>query len=188
MLDVCLLGTGGMMPLPQRHLTACMIRAEGASLLIDCGEGTQVALRLQGWSFKSIGTILFTHMHGDHVAGLPGLLLTIGNAGRTEPVVIYGPKGTARVVRGLMMAAPELPFPVEIEETGETEYKAGPLYVRTFRVDHNVPCLGYRVELKRLPEFQPDRAREQGIPLRAWNPLHLCIFISNNKNYGNSQQ
>ena len=171
MLDVCLLGTGGMMPLPQRHLTACMIRAEGTSLLIDCGEGTQVALRLQGWSFKSIGTILFTHMHGDHVAGLPGLLLTIGNAGRTEPVVIYGPKGTARVVRGLMMAAPELPFSVEIQETGETEYKAGAFYVRTFRVDHNVPCLGYRVELKRLPEFQPDRAREQGIPLRAWNPL-----------------
>ena len=171
MLDVCLLGTGGMMPLPGRHLTACMVRAEGTSLLVDCGEGTQVTLRRQGWSFKPIDAIFFTHMHGDHVAGLPGLLLTIVNAGRTEPVLIYGPKGTGRVVRGLMMAAPELPFPVEIHEIGETEITAGTLYVRSFRVDHNVPCMGYRIELRRRPEFQPERARALGVPLRAWNPL-----------------
>ena len=76
MLDVCLLGTGGMMPLPRRWLTALMTRYNGSSLLIDCGEGTQVAIKEKGWSFKPIDVICFTHYHGDHISGLPGLLLS----------------------------------------------------------------------------------------------------------------
>ena len=92
MFDVCLLGTGGMMPLPNRWLTACFMRYAGTSLLIDCGEGTQITMRLQGWSFKAIDYILFTHYHGDHISGLPGLLLTIGNSGRTERVTLIGPR------------------------------------------------------------------------------------------------
>ena len=86
MLDVCLLGSGGMMPLPYRCLTALMTRYNGSSLLIDCGEGTQVAVKEKGWSFKPIDVICFTHYHGDHISGLPGLLLTMGNADRTEPL------------------------------------------------------------------------------------------------------
>ena len=72
MLDVCLVGTGGMMPLPRRWLTALMTRYNGSSLLIDCGEGTQVAIKEKGWSFKPIDVICFTHYHGDHISGLPG--------------------------------------------------------------------------------------------------------------------
>ena len=82
MLDVCLLGTGGMMPLPYRWLTALMVRYNGSSVLIDCGEGTQIAIKEKGWSFKPIDVICFTHYHGDHISGLPGLLLTMGNADR----------------------------------------------------------------------------------------------------------
>ena len=82
MLDVCLLGTSGMMPLPKRALTALMTRFNGSSLLIDCGEGTQVSIRLQGWSMHDIDLICITHVHGDHVSGLPGLLLSMGNAER----------------------------------------------------------------------------------------------------------
>lgn len=76
MLDVCLLGTGGMMPLPYRKLTALMTRYNGSNLLIDCGEGTQVAIREKGWSVHDLDVICFTHYHADHISGLPGLLLS----------------------------------------------------------------------------------------------------------------
>lgn len=107
MLDVCLLGTGGMMPLPYRALTSMMIRYNGSSILVDCGEGTQVAVKQQGWSFKPIDVILFTHFHADHISGLPGLLLTIGNAERKDPVLMVGPKRLERVVNSLRVIAPD---------------------------------------------------------------------------------
>ena len=116
MLDVCLLGSGGMMPLPRRWLTALMTRYNGSSLLIDCGEGTQVAIKEKGWSFKPIDVICFTHYHGDHISGLPGLLLTMGNAERTEPLTLIGPKGLERVVNALRVIAPELPFELKFIE------------------------------------------------------------------------
>ena len=123
MIDVCLLGTGGMMPLPQRYLTALLVKYDGKGILIDCGEATQCALRKRGWSPKQIDMICFTHYHGDHIAGLPGMLLTMGNAERTEPVVLVGPKGLERVVNALRVIAPELPFPIiyhEIKSDEET--------------------------------------------------------------------
>ena len=114
MLDVCLLGTSGMMPLPKRALTALMTRYNGSSLLIDCGEGTQVSIRQQGWSMHDIDLICITHVHGDHVSGLPGLLLSMGNAERRQPLLIIGPKGTRRVVEALLTIAPGLPFEITI--------------------------------------------------------------------------
>ena len=101
MIDVCLLGTGGMMPLPYRYLTSLMLRYNGKGIMVDCGEGTQVALRKKGWSPKPIDLMLFTHYHADHISGLPGMLLTMGNAERTEPLLMIGPKGLSRVVNSL---------------------------------------------------------------------------------------
>ncbi|MDD7637886.1 MAG: MBL fold metallo-hydrolase, partial [Clostridiales bacterium] len=116
MLDVCLLGTGGMMPLPHRFLTAAMMRYNGSNLLIDCGEGTQVAIKEKGWTFKPIDVVCFTHYHADHISGLPGLLLTMGNAERTEPLTMIGPKGLERVAGALRVIAPELPFEIRYIE------------------------------------------------------------------------
>ena len=121
MLDVCLLGTGGMMPLPGRWLTSLMARYNGSSLLIDCGEGTQVAIKEKGWTFKPIDTICFTHFHADHISGLPGILLAMANAERSEPLTIIGPKGLPRVVGGLRVIAPELPFEIRFQEITENE-------------------------------------------------------------------
>ena len=120
MLDVCLLGTGGMMPLPYRWLTSLMVRYNGSSLLVDCGEGTQIAIKEKGWSFKPIDVICFTHYHGDHISGLPGLLLTMGNADRTKPLTLIGPKGLERVVNALRVIAPELPGCITCGETRES--------------------------------------------------------------------
>lgn len=173
MLDVCLLGTGGMMPLPYRWLTSLMLRCEGSHLLIDCGEGTQIAIKEKGWTFKPIDIICFTHYHADHISGLPGILLTMGNAERTEPLTIIGPKGLERVVNALRTIAPELPFSIEFIELTESMQKISlaPYEITAFRVNHNIVCYGYTVELKRAGKFQADRAKELNIPLKFWNPL-----------------
>ena len=117
MIDVCLLGTGGMMPLPYRALTSLVVRYNGHEMLIDCGEGTQTSMRQQGTiGFKQIDVICFTHFHADHISGLPGLLLTIGNAERTEPLLMVGPKRLEKVVNSLRVIAPELPFEIKFQE------------------------------------------------------------------------
>ena len=173
MLDVCLLGTGGMMPLPRRWLTALMTRYNGHSLLIDCGEGTQVAIKEKGWSFKPIDVICFTHYHGDHISGLPGLLLTMGNADRTEPLTLVGPRGLERVVSALRVIAPELPFEIKFIEITKPEevLELNGYRITAFRVNHNVTCYGYTLEILRQGKFSPDSAREHEIPLKFWNPL-----------------
>lgn len=173
MLDVCLLGCGGMMPLPRRWLTALMLRYNGSSILIDCGEGTQIAIKEKGWSFKPIDVICFTHYHGDHISGLPGLLLSMGNAERHEPLTLIGPKGLERVVNALRTIAPELPFEIyykEIQGTEET-FEMNGYRIRAFRVNHNVLCYGYTMEIDRAGKFDVERAKAANIPLCCWNPL-----------------
>ena len=173
MLDVCLLGTGGMMPLPRRYLTSFLARYNGSSLMIDCGEGTQVAVKAKGWSFKPIDVICFTHYHADHISGLPGMLLTMGNAERTEPLTLIGPKGLERVVHALRTIAPELPFPIickEIQGQEET-FSINGYEITAFRVNHNVTCYGYTVEIHRGGKFSVEQAKANEIPLKFWNPL-----------------
>ena len=173
MLDVCLLGTGGMMPLPNRWLTAMMTRYNGSSLLVDCGEGTQIAIKNKGWSFKPIDVICFTHFHADHISGLPGLLLTIGNAERTEPITIIGPKGVEKVVNSIRVIAPELPFKINfIEITAPEEHiEINGYKITAFRVNHKVTCYGYSVEIERAGKFSVERANELSIPKEFWNKL-----------------
>lgn len=174
MLDICLLGSGGMMPLPYRWLTALMVRYNGSSLLIDCGEGTQIAIKEKGWSFKPIDVICFTHYHGDHISGLPGLLLTMGNAERTEPLTLIGPKGLERVVNALRVIAPELPFPIiykEINGNEETFELTDGYRLKAFRVNHGILCYGYTLELDRAGKFQLQKAMEQEIPKQYWSRL-----------------
>ena len=173
MLDVCLLGTGGMMPLPNRWLTALYTRYNGSNLLIDCGEGTQIAMREAGLSPRHIDVICFTHYHGDHVAGLPGLLLGMGNADRTEPLLLIGPKGLTRVVNALRVIAPELPFELEFRELSAPEevIELNGYNITAFRVNHNVTCYGYTIDIKRAGKFDAEAAKAKNIPLQAWSLL-----------------
>ncbi len=173
MLDVCLLGCGGMMPLPYRWLTALMTRFNGSSLLIDCGEGTQIAIKEKGWSFKPIDVICFTHYHGDHISGLPGLLLTMGNADRIEPLTLIGPKGLEKVVNALRIIAPELPFELKFLEITQPEetFEMNGYRLKAFRVNHNVPCYGYTLEIDRAGKFDLERAKELDVPKQYWKHL-----------------
>ena len=173
MLELCLLGTGGMLPLPYRALTSLMVRYNGSSILIDCGEGTQNQIRLQGWSFKPIDVICITHFHADHISGLPGMLLTMGNAERTEPLTMIGPRGLEHVVNSLRIIAPELPFEIkfiELEQPEEVIEICG-LRIQAFRVNHRVTCYGYNIELDRAGKFDAARARALGLPVQYWSLL-----------------
>ena len=173
MLDVCLLGTGGMMPLPYRWLTSLLTRYNGSSLLIDCGEGTQVAMKKAGFSAKPIDVMCFTHYHADHISGLPGMLLTMGNAERVEPLTMIGPKGLERVVEALRTIAPELPFEIRnIEIDGpEMTIELNGYVIHAFRVNHNVVCYGYTLEIKRAGLFNVEAAKQLPIPKNYWGRL-----------------
>lgn len=167
------------MPLPHRWLTSLMLRYNGMSVLIDCGEGTQIALKEKGWSPKPVDVICFTHYHADHISGLPGMLLTMGNAERTEPLTLIGPKGLNRVVSALRVIAPELPFEIqcrEIEGT-EAEFAFHGLRLEAFKVNHNVLCYGYRASIDRSGRFQPDKAEELGIEKKYWSRLQKGEII-----------
>lgn len=173
MLDVCLLGTSGMMPLPGRWLTSLMTRLGGSSLLIDCGEGTQVAIKEKGWSVNPIDTICFTHFHGDHISGLPGLLLSMGNSDRKEAVTLIGPKGLEKVVNSLRIIAPGLPFPVHFIELTqkEEELEINGYHLKAFRVNHNVVCYGYTITVPRGGKFFMEKAQENQVPMKLWSRL-----------------
>lgn len=173
MLEVKLLGTGGMVPLPERYLSALMVRYDGTAVLVDCGEGTQVAIRAAGLGFKQIGVICLTHFHADHIAGLPGLLLTIGNSGRTEPLTIVGPRHVRQVTDCLRVIAPQLPYNVECTEikgNGEI-FSLDSLTLSAHMVEHWTPCYAYQFELARKGKFNADKARALDIPIRYWSVL-----------------
>lgn len=172
------------MPLPYRWLTSLMMRYNGSSMLIDCGEGTQIAIREKGWSFKPLDVICFTHYHGDHISGLPGLLLTMGNADRTEPLTLIGPKGLERVVNSLRVIAPELPFTIKYIEINEPEktFFINGYRLKAFRVNHNVPCYGYTMEVDRAGRFDVERANAAGIPQKYWGILQKGETVESDGN------
>ncbi|MBQ9643094.1 MAG: ribonuclease Z [Lachnospiraceae bacterium] len=176
MIDVCLLGTGGMMPMPFRWLTSLLVRYNGKQILVDCGEGTQITLRKRGFSSNPIDVMLFTHYHADHISGLPGMLLSMANSERTEPVLMVGPRGLERVVNSLRVIAPGLPFQIEFRELSEPEESftlpgEKDFLIRAFKVQHSVPCYGYAMELSRTGRFQVEKAEALGLEKPLWGRL-----------------
>ena len=173
MLDVCLLGTGGMMPLLYRYLTSLMVRCDGSSLLIDCGEATQLAIKKAELPTKPIDFILFTHFHADHISGLPGLLLEMKNSDRTDDITIVGPKNIENVVKSLLIIANDLPFKIKFIELDENNgmFDLSPFRIEYFKLKHKMNCIGYNIYLDRLAKFIPDKAKENNVPLKFWNKL-----------------
>ena len=172
MLDVSLPGTGGSVPRLDRFLCCCYMRYNGTGLLIDCGEGTQLAVKNAGFSLGKIGTILITHFHADHVSGLPGLLLSMGNEGHTDPLTIAGPRGIGEIVRALTVIAPDLPFRIQTVEMNDfSTLERHGFGITSFEVRHSCPCLGYDIRIARGGKFDRAKAEANGVPIKLWSKL-----------------
>lgn len=179
MADLCLLGTGGMLPLKDRFLTSLYAEFSGKAVLIDCGEGTQVAMGAHGLKMSRIDMLLITHAHADHVTGLPGLLLSVGNCSRTEPLDIFFPESCRSTIESLMSVCGRLPYETLLHGLPEHEsvsFKADMidpmLTVTTVPLKHSTDCIGYSLNLFRKPVFLPEKAQELGVPVQYWKQLH----------------
>jgi len=165
--EVFVLGTSGMMPLPNRFLTSAMLRREGELFLFDCGEGTQVSLKMLNLKWKKINRIFISHMHADHVTGLPGILMLSSQVDRDEPLYIYGPEklreyiDSSRKILDMYINYEIIFIPVtEGIILDEENY-----FVEAVKLDHTKPCYGYVFQEKNRPGvFHPEIAREKGIP------------------------
>ena len=172
MVDVTLLGVGGGMPMPNRFLSSVFINYLGRKILIDCGEGTQVSMRLANCGFKDIDIICISHIHGDHIIGLPGLLGTIGNSGRVNPLTIIGPIGITEAINGLMTVSKYLPYEVKIIENPNEELNIiDNVEISTIELDHSSPCIGYSFYIKRRPKFNIEKAIYNNVPKTLWSKL-----------------
>ncbi len=189
MLNLTLLGTGGGIPIPERYLSSMIINYRGRNILIDCGEGTQVAMREFKCGFRSLDVICITHLHGDHIFGLPGLLSTLGNSDRVKPITIIGPKGIKDVMDSFLKIVTYLPYEINIIEDPQVplyfhiesevlnlkdkkDLYAEELIISTLDLDHSVPCIGYSFYLTRTPEFLPEKAIMHGVAKDLWARLH----------------
>ena len=175
MLSVTFLGTGAACPTVERNVSSLAVHREGEMFLIDCGEGTQRQMMRYGVGF-SFQDIFFTHYHADHLLGVTGLFRTMGLLDRTEGVTLYGPKGAQRILGGALQVGIERnKFPVDIIEVqpgdrlGRGEYE-----LAVFETEHRADTVGYAlVEHDRLGRFDPDRARELGVPEGPlWGQIH----------------
>jgi len=202
LFSIVLLGTGGGMPMPNRFLSSMIISYKGRKILIDCGEGTQVSMRSLKTGFKQIDIICITHVHGDHIFGLPGLLSTIGNSSRTEPITIIGPEGIGDIVNGLISSISYLPYTINIIENpknslsiqildngmsikDDTEkHSNSDIILSALELEHSSPCLGYNFYIRRKPKFYPEKAELYQVPKKIWKRLQNGeVIIHDNKTY-----
>lgn len=175
MIDVCLAGTGGMLPLPERWLTCFWLEYNGRACLIDCGEGTQITLAKNGCKISRLDALFITHVHADHISGLSGLLLSLGNCGKTGVLKIYGHTGISDIIEKLCCICPVLPFEIEIHELSSeniSEFKWNDIDVKSMPLRHKIDCLGYSFTLNRRAVFNPVKAKNLGIDLKYWKILH----------------
>ncbi len=179
MLDVTLLGTAALMPIPDRALTAATLTSAGHTILFDCGEGTQTAARRAGVSLMKADVIALTHYHGDHVFGLPGLMQTMEVLGRATPLTVIGPAGLRTALRPLLELVGHTGYPVRLVELPDggvpmRELAGGwPEAARltAFETAHRVVSQGYSFTLGRAGKFQPERAKALGVPVKQWSLL-----------------
>lgn len=182
MISATLVGTSGMTPLPDRHLSSCIIKCNGSNYLIDAGEGTQIGLRKIGCSLKKINYVLLTHYHTDHIGGLSGLFASMANSEKDDLLTIIGPKGLNRTIDATRKLVSKLPFAIKTIELAD-EYPTmnlDGLEVTPFPVEHKIPCLGYQFILQRNGKCDPDKAKRNDVPMELWTDLQNNKVVNYN--------
>lgn len=170
MIDITLVGSSGVYPLPNRSLTAMIFRYAGFNTLVDCGEGTQIALRNVGFSIPNLDVICITHCHADHILGLPGLLLSLNNMDGVRPLTIIAPEGFKLWFDNTMSCLPKLNFPILVQEVRfNSEFCFGNTKLKTFCVDHTIQCFGYKFIVERSGRFNEKKALASGVPKEYWS-------------------
>ena len=186
MIDLVLLGCGGNVPMPNRNLSSLFINYRGHKILIDCGEGTQVSMRMKNCGFKDIDLILITHLHGDHIIGLIGLLSTIGNSGKSDNLTIVGPRGITQAINAIRVLIEYLPYKINIIEDPKETFSIEndilkDLEISALELEHSTECLGYSLYFNRTPKFNVQKALKNNVPKELWNRLQNNneIFYNN---------
>lgn len=168
MFDVVPLGTGSALPTKSRHLSGTAVRRDGRVILFDCGEGTQLQMQRAGLGRGRLDAVCITHLHGDHLYGLPGLMTTLGLLGRTDPLVVVGPEALQAVLAA-MPGLDRLPF--EVRHVGLADgfghavvYEDEHVTVEARPIEHRIFCAGYRyAEKARAGHIDGDAARAAGL-------------------------
>lgn len=181
MVNLTLLGCGGNVPLPNRFLSSLFMNFNGRKILVDCGEGTQVSMKMKGCGFKDIDLICITHTHGDHIIGLIGLLSTMGNSERKKPVTIIGPVGIKEAMDAIQVLI-TLPYKLNIIENPEGIFSLvdpilSDLSIETIELEHSTECIGYNFYFARHPKFNVEKAKQNNVPRKYWNMLQKGMTI-----------
>lgn len=192
MIDLTLLGCGGNVPMPNRFLSSLFINYKGRKMLIDCGEGTQVAMKKYNCGFKTIDLILITHLHGDHIIGLIGLLQTMGNSGKTDDLTIVGPVGIIDAMNAIKVLVEYLPYRVYVVENPKEKFSLEhdilkDIDISTIDLEHSTECIGYSLYFKRKAKFDRQKAMSNEVPQILWKKLQeQDTVIYNDKTYYSS--
>lgn len=192
MIDLTLLGCGGNVPMPNRFLSSLFINYKGRKMLIDCGEGTQVAMKKYNCGFKTIDLILITHLHGDHIIGLIGLLQTMGNSGKTDDLTIVGPVGITDAMNAIKVLVEYLPYRVYVIENPKEKFSLEhdilkDINISTIDLEHSTECIGYSLYFKRKAKFDRQKAMSNEVPQILWKKLQeQDTVIYNDKTYYSS--
>jgi ribonuclease Z len=165
-LDLVFLGTAGSAPTASRGASATLVRRGGDRLLVDCGEGTQRQLLRSDAGLVDLEHVFLTHLHADHVLGLPGMLKTFALRGREIPITVYGPRGTQSLLRALGVVIGRLTYPLEIEELDPGDVVGRDGYrVEAFAVAHGRSAIGYALREDARPgRFDVAAADALGVP------------------------
>ena len=192
MIDLTLIGCGGNVPMPNRFLSSLFINYKGRKMLIDCGEGTQVAMKKYNCGFKTIDLILITHLHGDHIIGLIGLLQTMGNSGKTDDLTIVGPVGITDAMNAIKVLVEYLPYRVYVIENPKEKFSLEhdilkDIDISTIDLEHSTECIGYSLYFKRKAKFDRQKAMSNEVPQILWKKLQeQDTVIYNDKTYYSS--